>query len=1395
MSSKQPPTFDPENDVYENWKSDIEVWQLLVDEKVKQGPAVYLSLQGDARSAVRHLKPADLAKDDGVNLIVAELDKVYIKDETARTFQAIKNVIEFRREAGQNFSKFIVEFQSRFREFESYNIVVPDSLKAYFLIKAANLNEEHERLVRATAKMEFNDMKDQLQKVFGQYCDKEEVLEGALPIKEECLYGAYGHQSKSFRGYNNFNKRFKDRKGQNWKYERPLDCNWKYDHAQKQTPRSKDNPKDEDGNIMRCHECDSKKHLVRQCPHRKHDVKITAEECKMVNVTLVTENLPQLQDGLGKGILDSGCTKTVAGEVWMNEFIKQLEPQLRETIKRKDSSAVYRFGDGKEAKSIEQIKVPLLICDQDMHIWVDVVKSHIPLLISLPTMSNMGLIIDTGKHQIISNGNSFPLDINISGHYEIPVTPGNSEQIYISEDLSDNNMKKIAVKLHRQFCHPSKERLIKLLKQSQLYDATFYKVVEAITDSCQFCLKYKSPKLKPVVAFPRASDYHFNQVVSMDLKEIKKGQLWILHMVDAATCYTAAAIINNKRKETIVKTVFQIWLAYFGAPQMFHSDCGREFNNDLFREMNDLFNIETSTTPGESPFSNGKVERANKLLYETMRKTMEDTGCGYDIALAWAVSAKNCLQSHLGYSPNMLVFGKNVNLPMVSNSQLPALESNNTNIQELVRSNLNALHKARENFIKAEASERIKRALRHQTRTFGEVEFSAGEKVLFKRRHEKRWRGPGIVLGKDSNFVLIRHGAQIYRCHPCQLLKQTMNAENDTITKRKNDKQEKTIDHICKTPGNMDHSSDSDNESETNFLPEDNSSDIEVVPAETGIANNFEPLVDETNTDTETEESNENPDCSAFHTPGPSKIPRLLKRILPHNNAGLKESTCSQPTLITNTEPQTEDKKKVELEAKLEELDKLVNYDVYDLVEDNGQATISCKWLIKSKGDKVKARLVARGFEENFQDRKDSPTCTRESLRMIFAVAASMKWRIHSMDISSAFLQGNKMDREVYVKPPKESNSSGKLWKLKRCLYGLVDAPREWYQRVAKEMIRLGGKKSLFDKCLFLWHSNEGNKLIGILVAHVDDFQYCGSESFQKVIDNLKTTFKVSTQEQSKFKYIGVNVNQEEDMTIRIDQNEYCRQLEEIPIETPRKLQVNKPLSEEEKTHLKSAAGRIQWATSQTRPEMAYHTCQVSNSGKNPCVKQIIEANKAIRKLKTESSELVYPTLGNPENWSVVVFADGSHASLPSGCSQGGCIVFLTGNHKRAAPLAWKSKRIERVTKSPLATEISAVADGADLGFLVSSMVQEIFQLKNIPVINIRTDSKSLKDHLGTDRVIKDPRLRVDTARLRQMTENGELTVTWVPGTKQLADCLTKKGAPNEMLKACLSSGVLSTGE
>ena len=61
---------------------------------------------------------------------------------------------------------------------------------------------------------------------------------------------------------------------------------------------------------------------------------------------------------------------------------------------------------------------------------------------------------------------------------------------------------------------------------------------------------------------------------------------------------------------------------------------------------------------------------------------------------------------------------------------------------DVVRENLNALHSARKNYIMAESSDRIKRALRKNVRSYTEVEFVAGEKVYYKRKARKGWSGP-----------------------------------------------------------------------------------------------------------------------------------------------------------------------------------------------------------------------------------------------------------------------------------------------------------------------------------------------------------------------------------------------------------------------------------------------------------------------------------------------------------------------------------------------------------------------------------------------------------------------------------------------------------------------------
>ena len=84
------------------------------------------------------------------------------------------------------------------------------------------------------------------------------------------------------------------------------------------------------------------------------------------------------------------------------------------------------------------------------------------------------------------------------------------------------------------------------------------------------------------------------------------------------------------------------------------------------------------------------------------------------------------------------------------------------------------------------------------------------------------------------------------------------------------------------------------------------------------------------------------------------------------------------------------------------------------------QEVISCRWVITEKIKEdgtsiVKSRLVARGFEDSSPGRTDSPTNSKQSLRLLFSIASSMNWDVKSMDIKAVFLQGDELERDVYV--------------------------------------------------------------------------------------------------------------------------------------------------------------------------------------------------------------------------------------------------------------------------------------------------------------------------------------------------------------------------------------------
>lgn len=85
-----------------------------------------------------------------------------------------------------------------------------------------------------------------------------------------------------------------------------------------------------------------------------------------------------------------------------------------------------------------------------------------------------------------------------------------------SYDASDT--KKVALKLHRQFGHPSCERLIQMIRNSGVKDSNLEDKISAITEECDICRKFKKVPPRPVVSTPMAAT--FNETITMDLKKV-----------------------------------------------------------------------------------------------------------------------------------------------------------------------------------------------------------------------------------------------------------------------------------------------------------------------------------------------------------------------------------------------------------------------------------------------------------------------------------------------------------------------------------------------------------------------------------------------------------------------------------------------------------------------------------------------------------------------------------------------------------------------------------------------------------------------------------------------------------------------------------------------------------
>ncbi|CAI7833118.1 unnamed protein product [Closterium sp. NIES-53] len=92
------------------------------------------------------------------------------------------------------------------------------------------------------------------------------------------------------------------------------------------------------------------------------------------------------------------------------------------------------------------------------------------------------------------------------------------------------------------------------------------------------------------------------------------------------------------------------------------------------------------------------------------------------------------------------------------------------------------------------------------------------------------------------------------------------------------------------------------------------------------------------------------------------------------------------------------------------------------------------------------------------------------TLRVLLHVAAQRDYELHSLDFSTAFLQGS-LHEEIWLRRPPGFTGSfppGTQWSLRRPVYGLRQAPREWHDTLRTTLAALGFGPSTADSSLFL---------------------------------------------------------------------------------------------------------------------------------------------------------------------------------------------------------------------------------------------------------------------------------------------------------------------------------------
>lgn len=480
-----------------------------------------------------------------------------------------------------------------------------------------------------------------------------------------------------------------------------------------------------------------------------------------------------------------------------------------------------------------------------------------------------------------------------------------------------------------------------------------------------------------------------------------------------------------------------------------------------------------------------------------------------------------------------------------------------------------------------------------------------------------------------------------------------------------------------------------------------------------------------------------------------------------------------------------------------EEMDALWDGGVFELAWlPDGADLLPFQILCERKRNKIgkvyrrKGRGVACGnFQVPGRDFGEiyAPVVRRATLLATLAHAAAAGMIMHQLDIETAFLNGS-LDEELYVRQPKgyERGNKNQVLRLRRAVYGLKQAARQWFLELVKLMDTMGMRQSLADPCLFM-KDVDGKRLY--LLIYVDDLLLLAE--IQEHIDRMKETvmsaFKSRDMGVPDY-FLGLHLDRPSPRgTITVSQRQYVKRLAErhgladakpalLPM-TPGAVpqDAGTRLSQAGVERYQGLIGGLLYIATCTRPDVSYAVGKLARYAARPTEEHEMAALRVLRYLKGTARWGLRYTGGQ----ALVGYCDADYAGdLDSRRSTSGYAFLLHG-----AAVSWSSKLQQTVAMSTTEAEYIAAATAAREAIWLKLLMVDLEQTND--AVQMRSDNQSaihlMHNPGGTARS-----KHIDVANhfVRDRVARGDLIVRYVGTKEMVADVLTK-ALPGALLEQC----------